>query len=104
MKLFIATLLKDYQEDIRKLFKDAKIQIFSSAEITGYKNNQVPNLLEEWFAAGEEHFDSVIIFSFTADENAIQGMKMVKEYNEINKNNFPVRAFIVPVEQSIFIK
>lgn len=102
MKLFITTLLKDYQEDVQKIFKEAKMEVFSAAEITGYKGNEPLDLLEEWFAAGDEKFDSILFFSFTSDETAAQGMTLVKAYNEKNKNNFPVRAFIVPVEQSIF--
>jgi len=44
--------------------------------------------------------DAMMIFTFTASANAERGMTLIKEYNENLKENFPVRAFIMPVEQS----
>lgn len=102
MKLFIATCLKDYQDHIHKIFKEVNISVFSATDVIGFKNQQAPNLLEEWFASGDEKFDSLMIFSFTNDENAEHGMELIKDYNEKNKTDFPVRAFIVPVEKSIY--
>jgi hypothetical protein len=102
MKLFMATCLKDYQEDVQKILKEAGIEVFSAAAITGFKTNQPLNMMEEWFATGDEKFDSTILFSFTDEKNSGQALVLIKEYNEQNKNNFPVRAFIVPVEQSVF--
>jgi hypothetical protein len=102
MKLFIVTCLKDYQEHVQKIFKEAKISVFSATDIIGYKNQRAPNLLEEWFATGDEKFDSLMIFSFTDDANAEHGLALIKNYNEEKKIAFPVRAFIVPVEKSIY--
>ncbi len=102
MKFFIVTCLKEYQDEVCKIFKQATITAFSATDIIGFKNNQSPNLLEEWFASGDEKFDSVMLFSFTATENADTAIVLIKKFNAINANDFPVRAFIVPVEKSIY--
>ena len=98
MKFLIVTCLKEYKEDVCKLFKEAKIKVFSTTDVTGFKESDSANSLGGWFAAGEEKFDSLMIFSFTPDESAIKGMGLIKGYNENTNTNFPVRAFIVPVE------
>ncbi|GAC1312844.1 MAG: hypothetical protein NVSMB24_35130 [Mucilaginibacter sp.] len=67
----------------------------------GHRDTSTSNLLVEWFASGGEEVNSMMIFSFTASGNAEQGMLLIKDYNETLKENFPVRAFIMPVEQSI---
>jgi len=102
MKLFIVTCLKEYQEDVTKIFKDANIHVSSATDIIGFKDNQLPNLLEEWFAAGDEKFDSMMLFSFTANENAEKGLELIKIYNEQSQADFPIRGFIVPVEKSSY--
>ena len=102
MKLFIVTCLKEYQDDITKIFKSANIHVFSATAVTGFKDNQSPDLVEEWFASGEGKSDSIMLFSFTAAEYAEDGIEMIKKYNEQSGTNFPVRAFIVPVEKSTY--
>jgi hypothetical protein len=101
MKLFVVTCLKEYQEDVYKIFKQASINIFSVTGLTGIKNNQPHNILADWFASGDEKFDSLMVFSFTTGENAELGMELIKKFNEESKPDFLIRAFIVPVEKSI---
>jgi len=102
MKLFIVTCLKELQKDVTKIFKDADIHAFSMAEVIGFRNNQPVNMMESWFAGGDEKADSVMLFSFTAAENAARGLDLVKEYNKKSETDFPVRAIIVPVEDTSF--
>lgn len=102
MKFFIVTCLKENQDDVTKIFKQAKINVFSATDVIGFKDNQTPNFLEDWFAHGDEKFDSLFLFSFTADENATLGMELIKNYNRQTETNFPIRAFIVPVENASY--
>lgn len=101
MKLLVVTCLKEHLNDVSKIFKQANIDVFSTSEIAGHRDGAPLNLLEEWFASGDEQFDSLMIFTFTNELNAKQGMELIKNYNEIHKENFPVRAFLMPVEKSI---
>ena len=101
MKFFIATCLREYREDVSKLFTAAGIGTYSTTDITGVKQGSGPNLLQEWFAAGDEQFDSVILFSFTADKNARYAKELIGDYNKQHQTGFPVRVFIIPVEDSI---
>ncbi len=101
MKLFITTCLNDDKEAVYKLYRQANINVFSSTSLTGYKPHEKSDLLQDWFASGEEHFNSIMVLSFTSDENALSGLQLIKEYNEGNKSAFLLRAFILPVENSI---
>ena len=100
MKFFIVTCLKEHQDDVCKIFRQANIHVYSATDVIGFKDDRQPNLLQDWFASGDEKFDSLFIFSFTSDENADIGMHLIKKHNEATETNFPIRAFIVPVEQS----
>ncbi|MBS1916881.1 MAG: hypothetical protein JST87_11435 [Bacteroidetes bacterium] len=100
MKLVIATCIKEYQEKVQKIFSEAKADVFSAVDITGFKGSNAINLLEEWFAAGDEKFDSNLIFSFTDEEKAGQILSSIKDHNT-NNSNFPVRGFVIPVETHV---
>lgn len=102
MKFFIVTCIQENQEIVQKILSKANIIVYSSTEIVGYKSNQQPNLLEEWFAAGDEKCDSSMIFSFTTDENAANALNQIIVYNTENPSDFPIRAFVVPVEKASF--
>lgn len=100
MKLLIVTCLKEYQDNVTQIFKEANIQVFSVSDVIGFKDHPSPNPMEEWFAAGDEKFDSMMLFSFTDIINAEKGIELIKKYNDQSGTEFPVRAFIVPVEKS----
>ncbi len=101
MKLLIVTCLKEYLADVSQIFKQANIDVFSTSDIIGHRDGTPQNILEDWFARGEEQVDSMMIFTFTSEANAERGMELIIDYNKNLKENFPVRAFILPVENSI---
>ena len=100
MKLFIVTSLKECQEDVTQLFKKANIRAFSSTSVTGSKDNNGNDIADDWFASGDALFDSMVQFSFTSAENAQHAMELVKEYNSRKESNYPIRAFVLAVENS----
>lgn len=98
MKLLIITALKEYSDQAAALLKKAEIHVFSATDISGFKDGSSHNLLDDWFTAGEARFDSVLLFSFTTEEKATAVLKLVEEYNHSLAEDFPLRAFIVPVD------
>ncbi len=100
MKLLIVTSLKECQEDVAQIFKNANIKAFSYTGITGSKDSNGDNLSEGWFTSGDAQFDSLVQFSFTQDETAQYAMRLVKAYNDNKDSKYPIRAFILAVENS----
>ena len=98
MKFLIVTCLKEYSNTVFEVFKEAKIKVFSTIDVTGFKESDSENLLGAWFASGDEKFDSLMMFSFTDSVQAKVGMDLIVKYNIESATDFPIRAFIVPVE------
>jgi hypothetical protein len=98
MKFLIVTCIKECRSDVLTIFRKSNIKVFSISDVIGIKDNQSPNLLEEWFASGDEQFDSQMIFSFTSEVNALIAMELINQQNESRQTQFPLRAFILPVE------
>ncbi|MFZ4058892.1 MAG: hypothetical protein ACOYKE_12185 [Ferruginibacter sp.] len=102
MKLLFVTSIKEQQEAVGKLLSASGIHVFSVTETTGIKDHPPVNMLDEWFSAGKEKFDSVFLFSFTDSQSADNAIEAIKAYNIETNNHFPVRAFILPVEKSSY--
>lgn len=102
MKLLIVTCLKDFQQDVSKLFGEAGIKVFSVTETVGFKDGRDPDLMASWFSSGNEAYDSLFLFSFTGQEQAEKAMALVKLFNIETNAQFPLRAFVLPVEQSSY--
>ena len=100
MKLLVVTSLKEYQNKVAQLLDLAKITVFSVTETTGVRDEQESNLLDNWFSSGSEKSDSVFLFSFTDAAKADQALSLIRKYNAGNETDFPIRAFVLPVEKS----
>ncbi len=99
MKLLIITALKEYSDQASAILKNTGINVFSATDIIGFKEGTNQNLLDNWFGAGDARFDSILLFSFTGNEQAVIALKFVQEYNQTQGSDFPIRAFILPVDQ-----
>jgi hypothetical protein len=96
----MVTSLKEYQKAVADIFNKSGIIVFSVTGTVGFKDHHTPNLLDEWFSAGNEKFDSIFLFSFTQDAKADQALDLVKKYNAEHNTGFPIHAFILPVDKS----
>ncbi|WP_029036688.1 hypothetical protein [Salinimicrobium xinjiangense] len=101
MKLLIVTSVAAFQKDVLKLFKKAKIEAFSSSEIDGYKNGNNLVATQSWFPGEKGGNESSMFFSFTDEEKITEFFSHVREFNNKLETNNPVRAVVVPIEQSI---
>lgn len=102
MKLLVITTLKDYQKKVADILSKCGISVFSVSETIGFKDQHHFNLLDNWFSSGGDQFNSIVVFSFTSNDNANSVMAEVKKYNEIHDSGFPIRAFIMTVDQSSY--
>ncbi len=99
MKLLIVTSVSEFQKDILKIFRQSHIEAFSSSEIDGYKNSLIAT--QSWFPGQKGGNESLMFFSFTAEEKIDGFFQLIEEYNKHLETNNPVRAIILPIERHI---
>ena len=102
MKLLVVTSLKEYQKTVSGIIEKAGIEVFSVSETIGFKDHRTPNLLDNWFSSGNEHFDSIVLFTFTEEAKAELALTLLQKHNAENETGFPLRAFVMPVEKSSY--
>lgn len=98
MKFLIITSIKEYQKNIADIFKETGIEVFSVSKIAGFKEESSESLSHSWFGSGGDSVDSIMLFSFTGKEKAQKALELIKDYNEKRQTEFPIRGFIVAVE------
>jgi hypothetical protein len=99
MKLLIVTSLKECHLKVSEIFKETGIDVFSTSEIVGFKEGSSESLTSKWFGGGGDAYDSIMQFSFTEKEKAEHALKLIAAFNQGESSRFPVRGFILPVEQ-----
>ena len=101
MKLVLVTAVEEFQQDVLKIFKKAKIENFSSSDIDGYKNSPQLLMAANWFSAGKGGTESIMFFSFTNKEKIDDLFNLLEEFNNNLETNNPLKAIVVPVERFI---
>lgn len=99
MKLLIITSIKECQDKVAGIFKETGIEVFSVSEIAGFKEGFSVSLTRSWFGSGGDSYNSIMLFSFTQKEKAEKVLELIKEYNKTEEADFPIRGFILAVEQ-----
>ena len=101
MKLLIVTVVDQFDEDILRLFKKAKIESFSGSEIDGYKQKASLLMTSKWFPVVKGGVESSLFFSFTEDAKIDVLFSVIEQFNKNLVTNNPIKAIVVPIERSI---
>lgn len=104
MKLLLVTAIRECHQAVDSIFDSNGIQKYSLTDIRGVGNNEKPYHIDNWFgrsAMKDDVFDAVMMFCFTEDAIAQKTLADLKAYNEKNTPPFPLRAWILPVEEGI---
>lgn len=103
MKLLIVTAIRECMDAIDRIFDKHGVRVYSTTNIRGIRNDiGKPSVADNWFGTdGKIPYDSVMLFSFTDEETAKATLQSLAAYNEKDNQDFPVRAFLLPVEDSI---
>ena len=99
MKLVIVTAVEEFQKDVLKLFKNAKIESFSSSDIDGYKNAASLLMTNSWFPSVKGGNESSLFFSFTEDEKIDSLFSLIKEFNNNLETNNPIKDIVFAIEK-----
>jgi len=102
MKLLIVTSLKELKDDVSAILKKTGISTFSFSETIGVKTGNMPDVSDSWFSSDNNHeFRSVFFFSFTDEEKIKHVFTELEAFNTLDRVNYPVHGFILPVEKAM---
>ena len=101
MKLLVVLSIREIQDKVAKMLEKAGVEIFSVGDITGYKKR---GYNVGWFGSDNGKTNSIVMFSFTSAESAHRAIEIIEECNECNQTRFPVRAYILNVDEILKVE
>ena len=103
MKLIVILCIEEHTPDVKKIFHEQKIPVYSKVESKGYKNREFIPDTSNWFSKGGVGTFSEVFFSFVPDELADGLFKAAEHFNESHPNakNYPLHAFELDVNRAI---
>lgn len=101
MKLLIVTVVEEFEKDVLRLFREAKIENFSGSDIDGYKDHASSIRSKSWFPSEKGGIHSIMFFSFTTPENIENLFGLIANFNKDLETNNSIKAVTVPIENFI---
>ena len=98
MKLVFILGAKHFDNEIKKIFDEAEISIYSQTDISGHNKNEEEVLQDNWFALSNDHQKSIVFFSFTEEYKAVKALNLANTFNRYISSKSRIRVFIMPVE------
>lgn len=96
MKLLVVLSIQEYRAEVSKLLEEAGITIFSVSDTTGYKKR---GYNVGWFGSANGKTNSIVMFSFTDADSAHKAIENINQCNLDKGMSFPVRGFVLNVEE-----
>lgn len=100
MKLLFITCIKEHRSAVAGILSEAKIPVYSVTETEGVKAWKDDDLSDDWYGSEAGTVASLIVFSFTTESAAAEALSLINHFNQEKSEGFPIRAFVLKVEQS----
>ena len=100
MKLVIITAIKEFENDIKLMLKQTKVQTFSFREVTGYRDSTEDAVKSNWFSSEMNQTESILFYAFVKKENVDQLFELVEVFNNHQKTLSHIHVAAINIEKS----
>lgn len=102
MKLIAVFCIEEYKREVKKIFIDNNVPVFSGVDIRGFRipDKSLPNGAN-WFSDHSEYEHSVLNFAFVNAEQADKMLEAIKQTNQSAEMERPIHAFQMNVEKYV---
>lgn len=93
MKLLIITVIKEFENDIRRFLFEAGIKEFTCINATGCRDASAESMGNNWFATEIYETDSILAFAFAKEENIVTVENAVIQFNASQQSQSKIHLF-----------
>ncbi len=101
MKLLVVMSIEAHANEIRKLFVEHQVPVYSEAPIQGFRLQAQEPQPDNWFAHGHVQVYSSLIFAFVPADKAHELLDAVRDLSRSLGDQNPLRAFQLSVDTFI---
>jgi hypothetical protein len=99
MKLVVITAIAEFENDVKKMLKEAKVKSYSYRDVKGFRDASEEGVGDNWFGSEFNETDSVIFYAFVLQQNLEVLFEEVSTFNAIQKTTSKVHLAVLAVEQ-----
>lgn len=99
MKLVIITAIAEFDKEVKKMLKEAKVLSYSYRDVKGYRDSTEDAVETNWFASEMNETESILFFAFVAKENVDKLFELVNEFNDKQETLSHIHVAILNVEK-----
>jgi nitrogen regulatory protein PII len=99
MKLVVITAIADFEKDVKKMLKEAKVKSYSYRDVKGFRDASDERVEDNWFGSEMNETDSVVFYAFILQQNLDALFDEVTEFNKKLESVSIVHLAVLSVEK-----
>ncbi|MDP5000612.1 MAG: hypothetical protein NWQ14_10295 [Flavobacterium sp.] len=99
MKLVVITAIAEFEKDVKKMLKNAKVLSYSYRDVKGYRDSTEEAIETNWFGSEMNETESVVFYAFVLQQNLDILFDEVKEFNNKQDSVSHVHLAVLGVEK-----
>ena len=99
MKLLIITAIAAFDQDIKKMLKQAEVKTFSYKEVTGFKDISEVSMEGNWFGSEMSENESILYYAFVDNGNVDTLIEKVNEFNTKQESLSNIHVAVLNIEK-----
>lgn len=100
MKLIVITSVLEFEKDVKKMLKTAKVKSYSYQEVKGFKESANDAHENNWFGSELNEIESVLFYAFVPKTNVAELISLIEEFNQKQETHSHIHCAVVAIEQN----
>ncbi len=99
MKLVLITAIAEFEKDVKKMLKEAKVKSYSYRDVKGFRDASEENIESNWFGSEMNETDSVVFYAFVLQQNLDLLFDEIAVFNKKQESISKVHLAVFGVEK-----
>ncbi len=99
MKLVVVTAIAEFEKDVKKMLKQAKVKSYSYSHVKGFRDASEEGVESNWFGSEMNETDSIVFYAFILQQNLETLFEEVNQFNGALKTISHIHMAVLAVEQ-----
>ncbi|MBP9848119.1 MAG: hypothetical protein KBC58_01645 [Flavobacterium sp.] len=99
MKLVLITAIAEFEKDVKKMLKEAKVKSYSYRDVKGFRDASEESIESNWFGSEMNETDSVVFYAFILQQNLDILFDEVTQFNKELETISKVHLAVFSVEK-----
>ncbi len=99
MKLVLITAIAEFEKEVKKMLKEAKVKSYSYRDVKGFRDASEESLESNWFGSEMNETDSVLFYAFILQQNLDALFEEVAAFNKKLESISKVHLAVLSVEK-----